>query len=519
MVTSRKKPNNFIDVFSGCSHFCFLFFAIFVIFSFVFLDVSSAFAAESATGDVVNVDFKILDTFLDKIHRLVVGSDSTVLGFANSLFLKLILLDFIIAALLNVFNFGEFNQSLAMLIGKMFKYGFWLWVITNWSSGINLCNTIISSFTQVGSVVGAHGNAMAQQAEVLTKPSVIVGYGIDYSWQYFNYLLGPGGLFESGFSIWAPFLYIFRFLLAVFGGLGILIAFFLIVLNMITTMVEFYLVAGLGLILIPFSAFDKTEQFGAQNFRYVMGIGIKLMFMVAIIGLLSVTVWATTSDGLATKNVLNFTARPGIGQTILAVVLSWIYAYLACEIPAIAGSALSGSPTLSGHNLMGHAIGAAVSVGAGVRTAATAGGKLAGAGAAAVSAGLAGASAGAAFGAGSEKAANAGTGNPITTGLGAAAGAVGGFGFGAAKALGKIATQGIASEAKGGYLDSQAKANTNYGDYHPPASTTLAGNEYKPVSSPYAKEASKPSETPNTSGNNDKPKFGNFAAVNTAIKG
>lgn len=338
----------------------------------ILLCVSVAYAAN--TGDAseggafsTDGDWGIIDSFLKKFKSLCAGNDGTMLGFATSLFGKLIILDFIIAALMNVVHFGEFQQSFAMLVSKMFKYGFWIWVINNWTSGMDFCGIILQSFSEIGSTAGASGyGSAAAGAESLENPSWIIAKGIGYATVYFSYILAPKGILELAVNIMAPFTIVWKFLLACFGALGILVAFLMIMINVVTTMVEFYMVSSLGLILIPFAAFDKTEQFGAQNFKYVMGIGIKLMFMAAIIGMMSTTVWSTGIAGnLSMKDMVNFVSRPGIGQTVLAVLMAWIFAYVSCEVPAIAGAALSGSPSLTGHNLMAHTLGAAGAVYAG----------------------------------------------------------------------------------------------------------------------------------------------------------
>ena len=95
---------------------------VFLIVYFVTLDISVAHAADN-TGSAVSGgafstdgDWLVLDSFVQKFKSLAAGSDGTMLSFATSLFGKLILLDFAIAALLNVVHMGEFNQTLAMLI-------------------------------------------------------------------------------------------------------------------------------------------------------------------------------------------------------------------------------------------------------------------------------------------------------------------------------------------------------------------------------------------------------------------
>lgn len=451
-----------------------------MLIAFMLVSVISIAYASDTTGSAqsggafsTDGDWGVINSFLKKIKELCAGNDGTMLGFATSLFGKLILLDFAIAAIMNVVRFGEFQQTFAMLIGKMFKYGFWIWVINNWTSGLDFCSIIVRSFTEIGSTAGASGyGSVVAGAESLESPSWIIAKGLGYASVYFTYILAPKGLLELAINILAPFTIVWKFLLACFGALGILVAFLMILINVITTMIEFYMVTSLGLILIPFAAFDKTEQFGAQNFRYVMGIGIKIMFMSAIVGMMSTTVWSTGIAGLSMGDLVNFTSRPGVGQTVLAVLMAWTFAYVACEVPAIAGAALSGSPALTGHNLIAHAVGAAAAIYTG--------------GAAAM--GMAGGaiglsqSMGGVFGtAGSSAAASASNAYQAAGGgfsgvmKGAAAGAksfAGGYAASASRQMGaawNVATTKVATAANEGAVQAMDMADQrNYGHFNPP---------------------------------------------------
>lgn len=433
------------------------------------LDIDNTGSASSggafSTGEGFGGDWGQLDSFLAKFKSLAAGSDGTVLSFATSLFGKLILLDFAIAALLNVVNFGEFNQSFAMLIGKFFKYGFWMWVIANWTSGLDFCGLILKSFTEVGSAAGAsgYGSAVAG-AETLEHPSYIIGRGFAYAAAYFSYILAPKGILELGIMVAAPFTIVWKFLLACFGAVGILVAFLMIGLNVVTTMIEFYMVSTLGLILIPFGAFDKTEQFGTQNFKYVMGIGIKLMFMAAIIGMMSTTVWAMGTSW-SMGDVVNFVSRPGVGQTVQAVLMAWIFAYISCEVPSMAGAALSGAPALTGHNLMGHAIGAAMAV-----TAVASGGATLLGGAVGVTSAMGGSAVSTAAKAAS--AAFNGAGGGMQGAMAGVRAFTGSYGSSTLSQMGtawRNATTGLATSFNEGAVKAQDRADKqNYGHYNPP---------------------------------------------------
>ena len=65
-----------------------------------------------------------------------------------------------------------------------------------------------------------------------------------------------------------------------------------------------------------------------------------------------------TVDALnASKSLFDITKEP-TAAGLITVVICWAFAYLACEVPALAGAMLSGNPALSSHNLIAHTLGA-----------------------------------------------------------------------------------------------------------------------------------------------------------------
>ena len=100
----------------------------------------------SATEQMVDPGF--LDAVLSTFVAVFVGPLMQNTGFyAYSLFKILIMLDFIVAIILALIAFENAPNFLTLLMNKIFKYGFWLWVISKWDS---ITYTIIKSLTQVG---------------------------------------------------------------------------------------------------------------------------------------------------------------------------------------------------------------------------------------------------------------------------------------------------------------------------------------------------------------------------------
>ena len=93
------------------------------------------------------MDTGILDTMLATIAGYTTGASGTISGYATSLYGILILLDFILAVLLNL---GE-TDHIKQLVRKVLFYGFWIWIIREWGT---LCDALLDSLMITGTAVG-----------------------------------------------------------------------------------------------------------------------------------------------------------------------------------------------------------------------------------------------------------------------------------------------------------------------------------------------------------------------------
>ena len=125
------------------------------------------------------MDTGILDTMLATIAGFTTGASGTITGYATSLYGILILLDFILAVLLNL---GE-TDHIKQLVRKVLFYGFWSWIIREWGT---LCDALLDSLMITGTVVGG------VDASVLKAPSLLIDKGIkihkSYVGNYFTSL-------------------------------------------------------------------------------------------------------------------------------------------------------------------------------------------------------------------------------------------------------------------------------------------------------------------------------------------
>ncbi len=189
--------------------------------------------------------------------------------------------------------------------------------------------------------------------------------------------------------------------------IGILFSFFLLGIQCFLVYVEFYIVAILSLILLPFGVFRHTAFLAEKAFGAVLAHGIKLMVLAFVIAIAQPVLQQITLPA-------DFWLRDAWCTLLAAMAIC----FLAWHAPGMAAGLLAGSPTLSAGQAFGGALeaGGAVALGAaGIAAAGRAAASGVGATVQAASAIKTGASVGA------SRAAEAGAGS-----LGQTAGAVGG---------------------------------------------------------------------------------------------
>lgn len=351
----------------------------------------------------------VLDNLLGIVASSASSAMGSISGMIQTTFFLLIAIDFVMAILLNLGDTDHIKQ----LIGKIFKYGFFLWLIGHWGM---LLDVVIDSLSEAGSTMGGLNFG------ALRHPSRILDTGLAQAEPYFDYITSEQFTSMTGFfgsmGLW---------LLGLFGGLGIWLAFAVLALQCFITYVEFYIASALVLVFIPWGVNKHTSFVAEKAIGAVISFGTKLMVLSAILGL---------SYPLMESSMYQFDGNPTWDGILGASVGPWALTFLAWQAPSMAAGIMTGAPSLSA----GTVAGAAMAGAAGGAAGSTMASGIAHATGAAAGAGLRGASslAGAAVG-GAQKAA-------ATSDLGAAAGTVKGMGnFAGAKAKGAYnsATQGI----------------------------------------------------------------------------
>lgn len=291
-------------------------------------------------------------SFLDPINgsfKTGAGQwQSIVSSYAQSLFWKLVLLDFTWTTIVWVKDRKEFGEILTGIIGKILTIGFFFSLLLSASDWIP---AIINSFSDLGKAA-----ATAAGADVGTLDSVFFT-GLDLADRMIN-TLADRNVFER----------IYLMLPTVFACLCASIGFALIAGQLLVTLIESYIAIYAGIILLGFGGSRWTSEMATAYLKFAVGTGVKLMLCYMVIGLgFNLFINAIPGD------MLNDPAAY-LTYAFHVVALVLIYVYLVFNIPGLASGMLSGSPNMS----LGGMAGAAITAGAGLAGAGAVAGSMGG---------------------------------------------------------------------------------------------------------------------------------------------
>ncbi|WP_316172245.1 P-type conjugative transfer protein TrbL [Bradyrhizobium sp. SZCCHNRI3037] len=311
----------------------------------------------------------IIDQFLETFTRTIDSGFGLVSGDVGTLATTLAAIDLTLAALF--WAWGREDDVVARLVKKTLFVGVFAYLIGNWNS---LARIVFESFAGLG--LKASGSALSV-ADFL-RPGRIAQVGLDTGrplLQATANLMGYVSFFENFVQI----------AVLLFAWIVVLLAFFILAIQLFVTLIEFKLTTLAGFVLIPFGLFGKTAFAAERVLGNVISSGIKVLVLAVIVGIgstqFSQLISATNGD------------PPTIESAMTLVLGALALLGLGIFGPGIANGLVSGGPQLGAGSAAGTGLAAGglavagaglIAGGAGLASAAAAG---AGRGASALSGG------------------------------------------------------------------------------------------------------------------------------------
>lgn len=198
------------------------------------------------------------------------------------------------------------------LFFKVLKIGLIFFIIQNYSW---LVNTILTSFTQLaGITLNNH-----EIAQFIFNPASIWQYGYNAGLHLLQ-LAATGGSFGLA-------------MIQIFLGIGILLTFGLLGIQVILQVVGFYLIAFAALILLPFGTFNPSGKMFDKAVQTVLQAGVRVMVIIMVIGI-AVTVW----NGFQLIDLAS--TKVNINQPLGLFFTALLFLYMAIFLPKITARAV-----------------------------------------------------------------------------------------------------------------------------------------------------------------------------------
>ena len=302
---------------------------------------------------MATADPAVLDDFLNKFKTQVDAGFGLIQGDVSGVLATLVVISIAITAVL--WAIDENQNVLASLIRKVLLVGFFVWLVTQWHS---LSTTVVNGFAALGLKAGGGGMSVST---FTTSPSQIVMAGINVISGLMQYVkkIAPGPIeFFAHIDVVA---------MAIIAAIGILIAFVILAVEIVVTIIEFHIVTLVAFVVVPFGVLSQSAFMSEKAIGYVVSIGIKLMALAIVVSL-----------GTTIFDNYTVSSDPGIGEDVGLLLAAVLMVMLALKVPAIAGALISGGPQLNAGGAVMGAAGLAAGVAGGALAARALGGAIAG---------------------------------------------------------------------------------------------------------------------------------------------
>lgn len=281
-------------------------------------------------------DLSVIDRFTDTFSRYIDSGFGLLSGDVSFLSSTLIGIDLTLAGL--AWSMRADDHIMVTLAKKVLYVGAFAFIIGNFKS---LADIVFASFSSIG--LKASGGSLS--AADLARPGFVASAGFTAA----HPLLEETGQF-SGFDVLTNLPTI---LILLFCWILIVLAFFILSVQLFVTLIEFKLTTLASFILVPFALWGKTAFLAEKTLGNVVASGVKVMVLAIIIGIGS-TIFGQLASTL-TKPVDIVSA-----MSLLLAALSLFG--LGIFGPGIAAGLVSGAPQLGAGAAAGTVAGAAAVV-------------------------------------------------------------------------------------------------------------------------------------------------------------
>src|SRR6185503_1058852 len=214
-------------------------------------------------------DLNVIDRFMAAFIQYIDSGFGLLRGDVAFLSTTLIGIDITLAGLF--WAMGGENDVIGRFLKKILYVGAFALIIGSFSS---LADIIFKSFAGLGITAG--GGRLS--ADDLLRPGFIASTGFDSAkplLEQVSLLLGPAAFFENFLTI----------AVLMVSWLVVILAFFILSIQLFITIIEFKLTTLAGFVLVPFALWNRTGFLAERVLGNVVSSGIKIMVLAVIVGI------------------------------------------------------------------------------------------------------------------------------------------------------------------------------------------------------------------------------------------
>lgn len=279
-------------------------------------------------------DLNVIDQFMQTFIRYIDSGFGLLGPDVAFLTTTLIVIDITLAGLF--WAMGGEQDVIGRFIKKILYVGAFAFILSNFS---NLADIIFRSFAAAG--VTAGGGTISP--DDLLKPGRLAGTGFEAAWpllEQVSELMGFTTFFDNFLAI----------AVLLFAWAIVILAFFILAVQLFVTIIEFKLTTLAGFILVPFALWNRTSFLAERVLGSVVSSGIKVMVLAVIVGIGS-GFFADFTSALQGQ-------EPDIGQAMSLMLAALTLFGLGIFGPGIASGLVAGAPQLGAGAALGTAVGA-----------------------------------------------------------------------------------------------------------------------------------------------------------------
>lgn len=214
-------------------------------------------------------DMSVIDRFMAAFIQYIDSGFGLLRGDVAFLSSTLIGIDITLAGLF--WALGGEDDVIGRFLKKILYVGAFAFIIGSFSS---LADIIFKSFAGLGITAGGGGIS----ADQLLKPGFIAATGFDSAkplLDQVSQLMGVTSFFENFLTI----------IVLLIAWLFVILAFFILSIQLFITIIEFKLTTLAGFVLVPFALWNRTSFLAERVLGNVVSSGIKVMVLAVIVGI------------------------------------------------------------------------------------------------------------------------------------------------------------------------------------------------------------------------------------------